>query len=245
MEVSFNCDLGEGIGNDALLMPYLSACSIACGGHFGNASTIETAIKLALKHKVKIGAHPSYPDKANFGRQNLNDLNINSEMLKQSLQDQILLFDKILLKNDANLHHIKAHGALYNDIAKNERLAHLFLEIISTYKNRCILFVPDRSVIKDLATEKGFQIMLEAFADRNYTDDLKLVSRSRSNAIIEEPEKVIRHVSEIINHKQLTTISGNKMSIQAETFCIHGDHKNAVAIAKQLYHTFNKKPKIE
>lgn len=245
MKVKLNCDLGEGIGNDALLMPYLSACSIACGGHFGNASTIKTAIKLALKYKVKIGAHPSYPDKANFGRQSLNDLNISTETLKQSLQDQMLLFDKVLLKNDASLHHIKAHGALYNDIAKNEKLAHLFLEIISTYKNRSILFVPDKSVIKDLAIEKGFQIMLEAFADRNYTDDLKLASRSCSNAIIEEPEKVIRHVSEIINHKQLTTIRGNKISIQAETFCIHGDHKNAVAIARKLYHTFNYKPEVD
>lgn len=243
MNISFNCDLGEGIGNDALIMPYLSACSVACGGHFGNASTIQTAVELALRHKVKIGAHPSYPDTISFGRQRLS---ISSNALQLSLRAQLSLFNKVLLKNNTKLHHIKAHGALYNDIAKNGKLALTFLEAISAYKNQCVLFVPGQSVIKDLAIQQGFLITLEAFADRNYTDDLQLVSRKQTNAIIHEPKSVVAHVAEMINTNHLTTITGKKISIQAETFCIHGDHKNAVAIARLLYQTFNKKtPKIE
>jgi len=238
MNISFNCDLGEGIGNDALIMPYLSTCSIACGGHFGNASTIQTAVELALRHKVKIGAHPSYPDKISFGRQSLS---ISSNALQQSLREQLSLFSKILLKNNTDLHHIKAHGALYNDVTKNEKLALTFLETISIYKDQCVLFVPGQSVIKDLAIQQGFLIALEAFADRNYTDDLQLVSRSQANAIIHEPKSVVAHVAEIINTNHLTTITGKKLPLQAETFCIHGDHKNAVEIARQLYQTFNNK----
>jgi len=238
--ISFNCDLGEGIGNDALIMPYLSACSIACGGHFGTDTTIQKAVELAIKHKVKIGAHPSYPDKTNFGRQSLN---ISANDLQQRLREQLNLFNSILLKNEVNLHHIKAHGALYNDIAKNKKLALTFLEAISTYKNQCVLFVPNQSVIKELAIQQGFQIVLEAFADRNYTDDLQLVSRSQTNAIIYKPQSVIAHVTEMVNTKHLTTISGKKIPVHAETFCIHGDHENAVDIARELYHTFNTKSK--
>ncbi len=238
MNLKLNSDLGEGAGNDALLMPYLFACNIACGGHYGDASTIQTAVQLALKHGVKIGAHPSYPDKDNFGRKSMD---IKSSILIQSLQDQLALFNQVLLENDTPLFHIKAHGALYNDIAKSEILAQTYLSIINSYKEKCLLFVPDHSAIKKLALEQGFQIYVEAFADRNYLDDGQLVPRSHPQAIIHQPEKAVQHVYDMMNSHQVITVGGKKITLQANTFCIHGDHKNAVAIAQALHQTFNQK----
>jgi len=238
MQLKLNSDLGEGTGNDARLMPYLFACNIACGGHFGDASTIRTTVKLALQHQVKIGAHPSYPDKANFGRKSIK---LTPAVLQQSLKDQLFMFCKVLEDCGASLHHIKAHGALYNDIAKNENLAETYLSAIKAYKNNCLLFVPDHSVVKKLALRKDFPICIEAFADRNYTDDGCLVPRSHPQAVIHQPENAVKQVGAMLNLKQVVTLSGKKIPIQAETFCLHSDHKNTLKIARELHVTFNQK----
>lgn len=236
--LDINCDVGEGIGNEAALMPYINSCNIACGGHAGTTKLMNFVVALALKHQVKIGAHPSYPDKENFGRKTMV---MSPNNLKIAIQNQINSLVEITLAHGTALHHIKAHGALYNDIAKNKELAILFLEAILKYKNNVKLYVPFNSEIEKMALKEGFSIIYEAFADRNYTNDLSLVSRNEKNAVLTNIESIFKHVSEIINTNKVTTISGDKIAIKATTFCVHSDTKNAVEIVKKLYLKFNDK----
>ena len=234
--ININCDVGEGINNEHLLMPYISSCNIACGGHAGDVETMTQIVLLAAKYNVKIGAHPSYPDKDNFGR---TSIEISNDELKKTLIQQIQTLEKVLEKAGLKMHHIKPHGALYNDLAKNEVLANLFLDIIENYKHKYKLFVPYVSAIAKESKRRNFDIINEAFADRNYNDDLSLVSRHKRDAILTDIHDIIGHISMIKNEGKVITISGKEVPIKAETFCVHSDTKNAAEIVKNIHRTFN------
>ncbi|ARV07457.1 lactam utilization protein LamB [Polaribacter sp. SA4-10] len=238
MKVDINCDVGEGMTNEHLLMPYITSCNIACGGHFGDKNSIDKTIKLAIENNILIGAHPSFPDTQNFGR---NVMDISKEELRISIQNQLDLFVKRLSKFNEKLHHIKPHGALYNLIASDEAFAIHFVETIKNYTKDVFLYVPYNSMIEKVAISNNIAIKQEAFADRNYTDDLKLVSRNHENAVITDPEEVLNHVYKIINEGKVKTTSGTEKVIKATTFCLHGDHKNSLAILKYLSHQLLKK----
>ncbi|MFS4469096.1 5-oxoprolinase subunit PxpA [Maribacter sp. 2210JD10-5] len=229
--IDLNCDVGEGIGHEAQLFPLISSCNIACGGHAGDASTMHMVVRLAKKHQLKIGAHPSYPDKENFGRISMD---IGDTDLLESIQEQIELLRSISKKENIDLYHIKPHGALYNDVAKSEKLASLFLKAIEKYKKELFLYVPYASVIEKLAFVKGYKIKREAFADRNYNDDLTLVSRREENALITEPSLVLKHVVNMVTHNLVKTVSLKKKAIKADTYCIHGDTPSALQILTYL-----------
>ncbi len=229
--IDINCDVGEGNINEANLFPYISSCSIACGGHFGDEYTMMKSLKLAKENKVKIGAHPSYPDKDNFGRISMV---ITNKELKQSLIYQLQSLDNLLKKEDISLHHIKPHGALYNDMMYNEELSNVFLDAIKKYKETVFLYVPPKSKLEKIALENGFKIKREAFADRNYNFDLSLVSRKLNNALIEKPEDVLSHVSSMVINGHLRTIDNVLVGIKAETYCIHGDTSSALEILRYL-----------
>ncbi len=226
-----NCDVGEGLDNEAEIMSYIQACNIACGGHAGDIDSMRKVVDLAIRRKVKIGAHPSYPDKENFGRKSVL---MEFSNLQHSIKEQVNSLNEIIHEKGSTLHHIKPHGALYNDIARNEELALVFLEAIQTYKEDIKLYVPYNSVVENSAIKYGFSIVHEAFADRNYNDDLSLVSRKEKNALITDPNYLLQHVLEMLNDEKVTTISGNKISIKAFTFCVHSDTKNALEILKRL-----------
>ncbi|WP_420601944.1 5-oxoprolinase subunit PxpA [Flagellimonas sp.] len=229
--IDINCDVGEGIGNEADLFPLISSCNIACGGHAGDVDSISEIIKLAKIHNVKIGAHPSYPDKANFGREVMN---ISNSELKQSIIHQVSTFKKILEREEGQFHHIKAHGALYNQTAKDEVLAMIYLDAIGEYKDTVPIYVPYKSVVAEKATDLGFRIMFEAFGDRNYNDDLSLVSRKMDNSLIKQPEKVLDHILPIIQEGNVVSVKNKRIAIQAETICIHGDTSSALEILMYL-----------
>lgn len=229
--IDINCDVGEGIGNEHLLMPYISSCNIACGGHFGTEATIEEAIQIAIKNNVKIGAHPSYPDVKNFGRKVMSISNVD---LTQSIVSQLKLFKKIAQRNKVETHHVKPHGALYNEITKNEEIAKLVVNAILQVYNQVKIYVPYNSIIEKIAKEHQLEIVYEAFADRNYNEDLSLVTRSHENALITDSQLVFNHISSMIKNKQVLTLSDVKVEIKADTFCIHGDTKNADTIVKEL-----------
>ncbi|EIJ40442.1 MULTISPECIES: 5-oxoprolinase subunit PxpA [Galbibacter] len=231
-EIIINCDLGEGIGNEEQLMPYIQSCNIACGGHAGNRETIEKVVELAVQNNVAIGAHPSYPDKENFGRVSLS---ISEEQLINSIQQQLNLFQEVLTKKGASLHHIKPHGALYNDIAKDEDLAMTFLKAIGDYKNEMGIYVPYKSKIARKALQNGFRIFYEAFADRAYNDDLSLVSRTLPNAILTNKEEVLKQVLHIAKNDSVVTINNKIVATDASTFCVHSDTENAQEIVEFLY----------
>ncbi len=229
--IDINCDVGEGAGNEAKLFPLISSCNIACGGHAGDASSMQRLVRLAKEFKVKVGAHPSYPDKENFGR---SSMDIPSEVLIQSIQDQTAELVSILRKENIPLHHIKAHGALYNEIAKNTELAKFFLKAIADHKEDALIYVPYASEIAKTAMAQGFSIAYEAFADRNYNDDLSLVSRKHPLALIKSPEAVLKHIVQMVKHQKVGTITGENVKILADTFCIHSDTPSAFEIVLYL-----------
>ena len=229
--IDINCDVGEGIGNESELLPLISSCNIACGGHAGDSATMTEVALLAKQYHVKVGAHPSYPDTKNFGRVSMN---ITSDDLMKSIREQIKNFTFLLKKENISLHHIKAHGALYNDIAKDVLLAKIFLSAIKEYKEAVFLYVPYASVIATEAIKQNFKIKNEAFADRNYNTDLTLVSRKLPNAILEDPKNVLSHLLSIVKNNQVKTLNGSKVSLLADTFCIHGDTPSALQILMYL-----------
>lgn len=229
--IGINCDVGEGVTNEVQLFPFLSSCNIACGGHFGTSYTMKETVKSAIKNNVKIGAHPSYPDTANFGRVSMD---MSMDDFISSVKEQIRTLIKILSNEEVDLHHIKPHGALYNDLAKDYNLAVLFLVSILEYKENTILYVPFGSVIAREAIEQGFTIKYEAFADRNYNTDLSLVSRKFPNGLIKDPKAVLEHIRLMVQQEKVQVVSGELVSIKAETFCIHGDTISALDILSYL-----------
>lgn len=229
--IDINVDVGEGINNESQLMPYISSCNIACGGHAGDDDSMKMVVNLAKQYQVKIGAHPSFPDRENFGRQNIK---ISCAGLYKSIREQINSLMKILRDENAMLHHIKPHGALYNLAATDKSTATVIIEVMKSISLPIKLYVPYNSVIAELALKENIPIVYEAFADRNYNDDLSLVSRNEKNAIISESEELFNHVFRIIIQRKVKTINGVEVKIIANTLCIHGDNPKAVNLIKDL-----------
>ncbi|WP_209400615.1 5-oxoprolinase subunit PxpA [Pseudozobellia sp. WGM2] len=241
--IEINCDAGESSAGEERLFPLITSCSIACGGHIGDQVSMEKTVRLAKQYQVKVGAHPSYPDPDNFGRVSID---ISEKKLVKSIKEQIRTLIDIIENEDVQLDHIKAHGALYNDMNKNSHLAKLFLSAIVEHKSTTHLLVPYGSEIENEAIEQGFQIKYEAFADRNYNADLSLVARSNSNALIKNPQKVLEHILLIKNKGQVKTINGELKEIKADTFCIHGDTSAAFEIVSYIRQQFpNPNPRIK
>lgn len=230
MKFRINCDLGEGMSNDAELMPYLDECNIACGGHFGDTQTIQSVITLAIKHNVLVGAHPSFPDKENFGR---NIISLSPDDLSHSLYNQILHFNKVCSQLNVKMNHIKLHGALYNLTCVDAQFAQLVLNVYQKFDLAFKLFLPYQSVIAEMAKDK-FQISYEAFIDRSYNSDLSLVNRLQHGAIINDPMLACKQVNSILNNNYVTSLDGNKVKIKADTFCLHGDNPNALKLVQYL-----------
>ena len=230
--IDINCDLGEGLHNEHIIMPLISSCNISCGAHAGSIKIIDKVIQLAIQHKVKIGAHPSFPDKQNFGRKVLDISNSN---LQKSLEDQLIVFKERALLQNATIHHVKPHGALYNLIAVNREKASIVIAAIQHVFEAVKLYVPYQSRIEEVAVQSGIEIVYEAFADRMYNEDLSLVSRTFSNALIQDKLEVLKQVQKISNKQLVTTINFHEKKIKASTFCVHGDTKNAIEILEYLH----------
>ena len=240
--IDINCDLGEEIGNEAELMPFLSSCNIACGGHAGNEEIIRSVIKLAKEHRVKVGAHPSFPDRENFGRQ---EMKISEVDLKNSLIQQIELVKKECLENGILMNHIKPHGALYNLCNVNEFYAQMVVAIIEDFYPETKLYAPYKSKISAVAKGR-IPIYFEGFADRNYEPDYTLVSRQKNNAIIKEKEAVFKHVFDMISKQKIKAVDGTILLTKVDTICLHGDNPKAVEILQYTYQKlYNKNIKIE
>jgi len=234
--ININCDLGEGLNNEEIIMPLIKSCNIACGGHSGNIDSMQRCVELSIINNVEIGAHPSYPDKENFGRIHLD---IPALALKQSIVNQIESLISICKSHNTDLTHIKAHGALYNEMIKDSNLSNIYLDIIDIYKDKYYLYIPYKSEIEKTAVDRGFKIKYEVFGDRNYNDDLTLVSRKEEEALITIPEKVIKHISEIYYNNCVVSVNGNKHDVKADTYCIHSDTQNAEHILKSIKEYFS------
>ena len=234
--LNINCDLGEGLNNEHIIMPLINSCNIACGGHAGDSGSMIECVEISIKNNVKIGAHPSYPDKINFGRKKID---ISPSELSYSIISQIESLETIADSYGLELNHIKAHGALYNQMIIDAELSNFYLDIIKDFKNKCSLYIPYKSEIEKIALKKGFSIIYEAFGDRNYNDDLSLVSRNNENALITDPESVVNHIKTIKETETVKTINGNFKKIKFDTICIHSDTNNSIEILKKINQEFD------
>lgn len=210
-----NCDLGEGIGNDAALMPYIDEANIACGFHAGDAFTMRETVALCIRHGVKMGAHPSYLDRENFGRK---EIELSPEEIYLLVKKQIEILNQIVKTAGGTLNHVKPHGALYNTSAKNAEVARAIAKAVKDVNGDLILFGLKGSLSIEVAQTMGLKTADEAFADRRYESDGSLTPRTRPGACFTEIQDVLDQVEKI----------------KAETWCIHGDGPYALEFAKAL-----------
>ena len=237
MQTDINCDLGEGIGNDELIMPYISSANIACGYHAGDIDTIKCTIILCVQHKVSIGAHPSFYDRNNFGR---TEMSLSPDDLYDLITQQLYIFKEVADLLDQNIHHVKPHGALYNMSAKDASIANVIAKAVRDFDSQLILFGLSGSHSISEAKAIGLKTASEVFADRTYQDDGSLTPRSQPNALIEDAGKAAQQGLQVLKDGTVTTISGKIIPIVAETICIHGDGKNAVEFAKVIHGAIKK-----
>lgn len=230
--IDINCDLGEGMANDELIMPYITSANIACGYHAGDEQTMRQTVALCLKYGVSIGAHPSFPDRENFGRR---EMKLPLGEVYHLIINQIIALEKILLEAGAALRHVKPHGALYNMAAKDASLAAAIAQAVKDFNPNLVLFGLCNSHLIWEGEGIGLKTAREAFADRTYQEDGSLTPRSIPGSLIEDPDQAVAQVLEIVGEGRVATISGKKISIAADTICLHGDGANAVAIAKAIH----------
>ncbi len=237
MRIDLNCDLGEWKTaesklNDQKIMPYITSCNIACGGHIGNDESIRQTIRLAIDHDVAVGLHPSYPDKEHFGRKVLD---ISAEKLRQSLKEQVLRFMEIATEIGVEIHHIKPHGALYNFAAKDLETAGIIVESIKSVALNVPIYTLPNSVLNKVAEQQGFTCVNEVFADRAYEDSLDLRARTKPGAVLHDFAKVQGHIHRMVIDGVVETFSGKIKPISAETLCLHSDTGGAIHLAKQIH----------
>jgi 5-oxoprolinase (ATP-hydrolysing) subunit A len=226
-----NCDMGEGIGNDDAIMPYITSANVSCGFHAGNGDTIRHTITLALRYGVRIGAHPSFRDRENFGRK---EIRMDHDKLYAIVLEQLIKMDLIAKEKGTVLYHVKPHGALYNMAAREAEIAGTIAQAVKDFNEELIVFGLSGSHIITQSKEQGLKTYSEVFADRTYQDDGSLTPRSQPNALIEDDEQCVQQVLQMINLKTVTTTSGNTIPIVADTICIHGDGKHAVKFARKI-----------
>lgn len=231
MFIDLNCDMGEGMGNDALLMPFISSTNIACGFHAGDEDTMRRTIELAIKHNVAIGAHPGFPDKENFGR---TEMDFPEEDIVSIVSEQVYILLDLVFAMGGKLHHVKPHGALYNMSARNYSLAAAIANAIYEIDSNLVLYGLSGSVSIQAAKDIGLVTANEVFADRTYQDDGSLTKRSFANALIIDPIQSEQQILQMIQKKEVVSANGKIIPILADTICIHGDGEHAVSFAKQI-----------
>lgn len=238
LTIDINCDMGEGIGNDDAIMPFISSANIACGYHAGDEDIMRQTIDSAIKNNVAIGAHPSFFDRKNFGR---TEMNLPSDEIYDLVLLQLRTIDKLITERQKRLYHVKPHGALYNMSAKNAQIAQAIVQAVKDFDDHLILFGLSGSISIDVANRSGLRTASEVFADRTYQDDGSLTPRSEPNALIEDEEQVLLQVLQIVKDKSVTTVTGKTIPMVAETVCIHGDGKHAIQFAKSLNRELTRK----
>ena len=225
MNIDLNCDMGENIGNDEDIMPYITSANIACGFHAGDANSMLATIRLAKKYGVAVGAHPSWPDMEGFGRW---EMSLPAEEVEALVLYQIGALHAIAQAESVELRHVKPHGALYNQAAKDQILANAIAGAVKRFSGDLILVGLAGSELVRAGIEVGLRVANEGFPDRSYNPDGTLVSRKQANAIIVSPEEVAAHAVKLI--QEGIPFEGKQVKI--DTLCLHGDHPQATQNAK-------------
>jgi UPF0271 protein len=227
MNIDLNCDMGENIGNDEDIMPYITSANIACGFHAGDSKTMQVTVRLAKQYGVHVGAHPSWLDVEGFGRR---EMTLPLQEVEALILYQVGALAAIAKAEGVELHHVKPHGALYNQAAKDQVLANAIARAVRRFSGDLVLVGLAGSGLIEAGMEVGLKVANEGFPDRNYNPDGTLVSRKEHHAIIESPDDVAVHAMEII---QNGILFGDKW-VKVETLCLHGDHPRAAENAKLI-----------
>ncbi len=236
MEININCDLGEkskfhSTKNDPDLLKIVNSANIACGYHAGDKETMNRVIEISKTNQVSIGAHPSFNDPENFGRKKIN---LNSSEVTKLIVDQYEILQKIAQNHNENVTHIKPHGALNNMACEDLELATTIAKAINSINKDIIFLVPTGSKMELVGKKLNMKIACEIFADRNYEDDGNLVSRSKDNALITNPDIAKKHVLKMVKNQALNCFSGKKIPCKIDSVCIHGDNESSLATAKSI-----------
>ncbi|MCX7638861.1 MAG: LamB/YcsF family protein [Pyrinomonadaceae bacterium] len=234
--IDLNCDIGESfgiwrMGNDEALMDWVSSVNVACGFHAGDPSVIRKTIQTAIQKGVAIGAHPSFPDLQGFGRR---EMKLPEEEVFDLVLYQVSALKGICEALGGQLHHVKPHGALYNQAAKNSSIARAIAEAVKSIDKNLILFGLSGSFLISEAENLGLKTASEVFADRTYQPDGTLTPRNFPNAVIKDTSLAIAQAIQMITTKTVTATNGEKIPIKAETVCIHGDGEKALDFARNI-----------
>ncbi|MEE2764833.1 5-oxoprolinase subunit PxpA [Marinobacter sp.] len=237
--MKLNCDMGESFGTwskgmDADVMPYIDMANIACGFHASDPLTMDHTVKMAIAENVSIGAHPGYPDLLGFGRR---DIDLRPDELKAILVYQMAALDGICRTHGTAIQYVKPHGALYNKMAVDHTTLSVAMAAVRDFAPHCPLVVmatPEADQVRARAKEYGIEVWFEAFSDRAYSDEGRLVKRSVPGAVHESTEAIENQVTQIMKEGTVTSISGKRIPIQADTICIHGDSSHAVEAARHM-----------
>ena len=236
MEININCDLGEKSKHhsniyDPDLLEIVNSANVACGYHAGDEETMNQVVKISKKNGVSIGAHPSFNDPENFGRERMN---LSSFEIQKLIIEQYNILQKIALEHGETVTHIKPHGALNNMACEDIELAKILAKTIKDIDKDLIYLVPTGSKMELAAKKLDMKIACEIFADRNYEDDGNLVSRKKPHALITDPEQAKKHVLKMVKNQSLNCHSGKQISCEIDSVCIHGDNLSSLATAKSI-----------
>ena len=236
MEININCDLGEksklhSNENDPALLEIVNSANVACGYHAGDEETMREVVKISKKIGVSIGAHPSFNDPDNFGRERMN---LSENEIRKLIIDQYEILQKISQDNDENVTHMKPHGALNNMACEDLELATVLAKVIYEIDKDLIYLVPTGSKMEEAAKKFNMKIACEIFADRNYEDDGNLVSRKKPHALITDPEQAKKHVLNMVKNQAINCHSGKQIPCEIDSVCIHGDNLSSLATAKSI-----------
>jgi UPF0271 protein len=237
--IDLNCDMGESygawkMGADAAIMPLISSANIACGFHAGDPATIRATVGLAAEHGVAIGAHPSLPDLAGFGRRAMK---ISPQEMYDLVIYQAGAVEAFARAAGGRLHHVKCHGALYNMAASDEGLSEAMVRAARDLGG-VMLYVLSKSKSYEKAKSMGVPVAGEVFADRGYSDDGSLAPRDRPGGMIEDAGEAVKQALAMVEQGYVTSLSGRRVPVAAETLCLHGDQAGAVAFAREIRQAF-------
>ena len=240
--IDLNCDMGESygawkMGNDAEVMRYITSANIACGFHGGDPATIRKTVALALERGVAIGAHPSLPDRQGFGRRVMQ---IKPQEMYDLVVYQAGAVEAFARVAGARLHHVKCHGALYNMAATDEALSEAMVRAVKDLGGT-MLYALSGSKTHETAKTAGVRVAGEVFADRGYADDGTLAPRDLPGGLIEDPAQAVKQALAMIEQGYVTSLSGRRIPVAADTLCLHGDQPGAVAFARALRQAFSEK----
>ena len=231
MPIDLNADVGEQRGDDAALLPLVTACNIACGAHAGDAETMRSTVELALQHGVRVGAHPGYADRANFGRVVVP---LSPAEITALVGEQIATLAQIAARAGATLQHVKPHGALYNLAARDHITAAAIAQAVAQFDQRLVLVGLADSALTMAGKQAGLRVAHEAFVDRAYEADGTLRSRTLPGAVLADEAQALAQAVAFATGQPITSFAGTPLHIRADTLCIHGDTPHAIAFARAV-----------